>query len=92
MTSVANWPFQEVVRHSRSFVDEKPLKDEESLNEDVVTKGETTLVVGSTDLFDEFGQIRLIPVRLPSFLLQNDTNNVPRCRVQTLRVSLDAGY
>ena len=67
MTSVANWPFQEVVRHSRSFVDEKPLQDEESLKEDVIIKGDTTLVVGSTDLFDEFGQIRLIPVRRRHF-------------------------
>lgn len=62
MTSVTNWPFPEVARHSRSFVDEKPLRDEESLKEDVLTKGDTTLVVGSTDLFDEYGQIRLIPV------------------------------
>lgn len=62
MTSVTNWPFPEVVRNSRSFIDEKPLRDEESLKEDVLTKGDTTLVVGSTDLFDEYGQIRLIPV------------------------------
>ena len=59
MGTLSNWPADER-RQSRMV---EKLDDEERFQGDVGADGGPTLVVGSTNLYDENGQIRLIPVR-----------------------------
>jgi len=51
-------------RYFSQFYNDEKLSDEESAR-NVAARSEPTLAVGSTELYDEYGQIRLIPVKDP---------------------------
>lgn len=68
MAGRMSWPLQRVDTNTFAQMDSYP-EDKKEPDVEVMSvrsDGDSTQVVGSADMFDENGNLRLIPVRWPS--------------------------